>query len=275
VNVIDWIACHAQWLIACWDGVDNEEENGGTAHAIRIFRQGSPRPDLKPPHSGPVTRLFTTRNGSPGRPSPRPPKILCPQAPDLALTKANLAKEGRRMLDLRKRSLQSLDQFNRRAAAILASDPESVDQSRGYLGPMPSSHPQAQRAAQMFGFADRLSTTAQGQWKRWLMAFIALSVTALGAHQMFSTVPHGHEWWHWGWLMVSLLLVLAMLVPIAVGQFPLGSLGILQSLNVKAVAEQYMDYRALAEAARVQYFWKLLGLPECAADFHLLDQREA
>ena len=36
-----------------------------------------------------------------------------------------------------------------------------------------------------------------------------------------------------------------------------------------------MDYRALAEAARVQYFWKLLGLPECAADFHLLDQREA
>ena len=35
-----------------------------------------------------------------------------------------------------------------------------------------------------------------------------------------------------------------------------------------------MDYRSLAEACRVQYFWKRVGIDVCAADFHLFDQRD-
>ena len=37
---------------------------------------------------------------------------------------------------------------------------------------------------------------------------------------------------------------------------------------------RYLDYRALAEACRVQYFWKRAGVKRCVADHFLRDQRD-
>jgi hypothetical protein len=37
---------------------------------------------------------------------------------------------------------------------------------------------------------------------------------------------------------------------------------------------RYLDYRALAEACRVQYFWKLVGIDECASVHFLRQQRD-
>ena len=38
--------------------------------------------------------------------------------------------------------------------------------------------------------------------------------------------------------------------------------------------ERYLDYRALAEACRTQFYWKLAEIQSCAADHFLREQRD-
>ena len=54
------ISLQAQWLIALWDGQDNDKR-GGTASVVRLFREGikQARPVL--PDTGPVAHIMTRR----------------------------------------------------------------------------------------------------------------------------------------------------------------------------------------------------------------------
>ena len=49
----------------------------------------------------------------------------------------------------------------------------------------------------------------------------------------------------------------------------LGGWGLTRRVARREYHRKWLDYRALAEAMRVEFFWKLAGLPQTAADHYL------
>jgi hypothetical protein len=108
--------------------------------------------------------------------------------------------------------------------------------------------------------ADYFAGKAQ-QWRnRQFAMMLGLAIIGLGFEQYYSGPAEGEGWTVGIWLLLSFVFGFLALIPRS-----------LAFLNSEA---KYLDYRALAEACRVQYFWKRSRIIECVADFHLFDQRD-
>lgn len=259
------IARYSQCLLALWDGVDNGKA-GGTSDIVKIYREGIPMqssmPDdlLTPPECGPVEHFWTRRASNKnlipqvkvgGR------RFLHPVPFGHVGDESELGKLERGRWD---KVLSCIDQFNK-DASTLPDFSKDKPYTSGYLCskeqgiPWPSDDVKANRIAKLYASADALSGHAQTKRRSALMYIIALSFIALIFEQAY------------GFFSQPICLAVAIVLVLIAGWKYL-------AVGRERLEEKYLDYRTLAEAARVQFFWHISGISDCASEHYLQDQRD-
>lgn len=246
-----WFSQQALILIALWDG-EQAKGPGGTAEVVQNFREGFAltRPIL--PDAGPVIHIQTRQT-------------LLQQASadfEVGVVRMLPANPGRLLREGEANRwrivLSKIDKFNK----------DSIDaqrtngQSPTCKLPLPQSlsnipkGSKVELARNLFFSADALSVSAQWERDRMFIGLLGLSAMAILLSQVYSSL-----------FSIPTLLACAVGLTVAAACWYLvASQGNLEG--------RYLDYRALAEACRVQYFWKLVGISECASVHFLREQRD-
>jgi hypothetical protein len=247
-----WLSRYAVVLVALWDG-EASPLAGGTAETVREFLEGIPREDVSLPESGPVIQIATRRLRA------MDATIMVGQVIPHAPRPAGLASAGES--ERWATVLQRIDEFNRNARAAVQTMQDKVSEARTWLfGAGNFSDEECSAAAThaswLHAVADRMSFATQRRRDWHLYAILALSLVAMLFQQLYGgPLPQPY-----------LLLAAIVFGGLAYGVFRHG-----QGERLEA---RYLDYRALAEACRTQFYWKLAGIEDCAADHFLREQRD-
>jgi len=291
----DWIVQQCHLLIAIWDGIDSDKA-GGTCMVKNVCLKGETREYLRSPipnmpDTNPVIHIQCVRAGSSGADGIDTTGSLTviwrwPEPIELGAGRpgrANSEKERWRAI------FSHINKFNIDAKRILEGGSQGIAQNRlNYLNggnEIDSSQTgsEAIRASWLFAVSDYLAGTAQTLRDRCFIWMIGFSLAAVFFEQLYSGPDEKP-----GWLALALAFVLIAVAPVVSRRV----FRRLESTHVQAdcpgargyqrvissirdwidAEDKYLDCRALAEACRVQYFWKKAGLSECVADFHLVDQ---
>lgn len=261
------ISRYAQRLIALWDGIALEKP-GGTADVVRMYRTGIPAPRSMPDdiisalECGPVEHFLTRRNSNPEAiPLNKIGKreFLPPTPSGQSADMPTLAQQERSRWD---KVLGCIDRFNLDTKSLPAVD-KSNTYTQGNLisdatlaKQWPLDDERAKGFAWLFAAADALSKTSQKTRLNYFKQIIGLTLIAIFFEQLYSGP-----------------FALPVLLTISIGWALLATWRY-RGINKLRLEEKYLDYRTLAEAARVQFFWKLSGVPDCPADHYLRDQRD-
>lgn len=250
-----FIARHSLRLLALWDGKENGKP-GGTADIVKVFRASIPvrsQSLIDIPEAGTVIHLFVRRASELGIPSEKVGSIelLEPLSPDLGSV-GEIARWDE--------VLASIDRYNALAKKVLSQEAEAIKQRRDWLMayPMPGEHllsQQANAALHLHAVADLISQESQQYRGRLFRYIIGFAFVAILCEQIYSG-PFLFPGWMLGALSSGLVAFF-----------------VFQRGKRIALEERYLEYRALAEACRCQLFWKIAGIPECAADHYLRAQR--
>jgi hypothetical protein len=246
-----YLALHSHVLLALWDGQEAEGP-GGTAEVVRHHRRGTLaglHESLVPeqPCGGPVIHLLTPRAGSD-----------IPPQPAVWLAPIDLA--GREIPFNRESPLARIEAFNRDAVALGESGRAAAEQSCRRLTTEDAAFlkPFELLVAQWHAWADVLSSHFGARAQRahlllFLLAGIAFALYELhhhflaGSHHPPSWQPDGS---HWIWILSSLVTLAAWAV--------------LYLARRRQLESKHLEYRALAEALRVQFYWMAAGINETA-----------
>jgi hypothetical protein len=249
-----YLVTHSQILLAIWDGV-NKSLVGGTSQVVQFRLQGVPEPfapphsELDAPESGPVYHIVTPR-----RSNPEPvgyPFTLHRLYPPGFSSLAEAEKAQRSVYE-------RMDAFNQDSLRYAKELKEKIRQSKDYLFPehlQPTLPAMLRETLDFYAIADLLSQRFQ---KRTQLAFKVVLGCFFGAATFFELYagPTPYEWVLCGYLFMFVLIVIAV------------KWGQSRGYHVK-----YLDYRALAEGLRVQFFWKLSGLRDSVADYYMRKQK--
>jgi len=252
-----YIALHCHVLVAMWDGFDSDRV-GGTAQIVRFRQQGieapaenvpsfcrSDRSALDLPETGPVTHIVTPRSTAPSH------------IDGTAFAVRHLEPASRHSHAQFATVLRHFDDHNGDIESL--RDPHLERATSAQLGPaaLAANDPVLQTLRQRFAGADALAKRFQGRVLGSLVFFVVMALAALGCFEYYAHVEHVRS--------------------------PLGTYVALLSLVWAAhylVVKRYdwqgrfQDDRALAEALRVQYFWRLGGLCCNVADYYLRGQAD-
>ena len=275
-NVAVFIARYAQWLLALWDGQPVDKEGGTydvvtgflTGRSIRGYSIDGSEMQLRLPDTGPVIHVITRRVSN----MTAVPATAVGQAKHKWPTPfrqegdaGNTDKtDGRNNEEERWRDvLRLIDGFNRRARTLLdlvGWAPEHLVPPSGADERKPANE-LAERARALYSIADTLAVREKAARKRMFRIVFSAGLAGLVFEQFYS-----------GPLSAAPVLLLLAVGCVLLAAAP----ALLRRRFERFDAEaRFLDYRALAEACRVQYFWKLGGIAESAADYHLTDQRDS
>lgn len=302
-----YIARHSQILIAVWDGRDLAESH--TAKVVRWHREGAPAPyaarvgELDVAEQAAVCHLHVRRkpkgetdvevsrlkSNEDSRASGEEPIVPRWEYPKLSQaqhhskmpkqwprriiwTVQRLLLAIHRIMHVARRAVsvgtdeerilkqrwQSIERFNADVAAFPPKDSKTILQSRQYLIPDDVAVRQApcvQSLREIYALAD----TAAGYWQKrtWWTVFV-LFVVAFLAVASLETYAH---------LLEDLRWLAGYLICLAVGY------ATFRWTSHHEFQGRWLDYRALAEALRVQTFWRWAGLTDCVADHYLRNFR--
>ncbi|MGE3316136.1 MAG: hypothetical protein AB7O26_13555 [Planctomycetaceae bacterium] len=242
------IARHSQLLIALWDG--REAEQSATWRVIQWQRNGVTAPyaarigELDDAEPGPIYHIVTPRSGSTRPADALALKLLIPQSPDgEVMKKAAILNVWER-----------IDRFNQVSTEIAHRSGEAVQRNKGYVAdeavaarlPTP-----LKVLLDYFALADTASQEYQNRTRRtviWLFVLAFASVISLEVYAHFVPIR-------------PVLLLHLLLLGAGFAWYVLA-----QSREIQG---RYLDYRAFAEALRVQLFWRWAGLSDSAADHYL------
>jgi hypothetical protein len=160
--------------------------------------------------------------------------------------------------ELGDRALRRTDDFNRDAAMLVrrAADPTSLADNLA-LPNGASCAGECMRPLQVFAAADRLSTAYQLRVSRAFQTIFGLATTAAVLYGVFLIFGSGDvELQEWV-LSIYLLTLLA-------------AYGVYYRTKRQQLHDRFVEYRALAEGARVQFYWAACGLDKLAADCYLV-----
>lgn len=284
---------HCDVLIALWDGNENDSAAGGTSEVVAFKRQGIPLSVSGSAHAsldgseiGPVIHVVTPR-----RKDGSPASNVMVRAWGLDLAKHHRGDGIRRIIsrvaeffvhlvgkewqDPRAR-MQPADrreaeawetfrllvtltrEFNSEAAALAVSadGPRRTTQSIDYLFTDPESSlldasakqrglASASHWCRLYGIADTLAQNRQRQFKHDWQLLFAFGVLAFIT---FASLIHYES--------VDTVLLAAYTAFVAVIYV------VFFRARVMRHQEQFLDYRALAEALRVAVYWSILGIDE-------------
>jgi hypothetical protein len=271
VNVSNLIASKAQWLIACWDGLENDTIDGGTSYTVNLFRNGKPSILPVVPDNGPV-KWITTRRLKNYKPDPIG-KIL-----DLAPTTIKISNDSlekisdETYLKTWEEILLKIDSYNKDAKILIKNNYNKLNLKRkNYLQIKDSINESAERASWLFAIADELSQIAGNKRSSRLTLLIISSIIALALHALYAESPIKH--WIWQVMSISIAFF-AYLTVINLPKTLRNIFPSLHNLNTRKIENDYLDYRALAEACRVQYFWDIATLKLSVSDYYLREQRD-
>jgi hypothetical protein len=236
-------ACHV--LLALWDGTDNHK-SGGTADIVHIKQHGerisadeaagAEGEEARKPH-GAVVRIATPRASEAAKPAV---KIEWP---------APRSDVWRRVQAMARR----IRRFNRDAAWLGKHQPGWIAESLRHLhGPKPAppaAVAKLDRMAALYAVADALAIQRQAWVRRGWRLLLGFGLLGLFA---FGEYAHGHD--HPApWLMGYVVVIAA-------------AVGLYWSMKWAKIQPRFLEYRALAEAMRVAFFWRVASLPGDPAD---------
>ena len=247
-----YVVSKSQILIALWDGTESGKV-GGTSAMVKLRTEGL-RDDrdcnLGPPELFPVYHILTPRrsNPNPNGEAYRLREIYPPVFHREERGKSYYAKE-----------LRNLDQFNRHIAtdANRLRD-EAAESKRTMLG---ESHTAMRSLDQVlaldhYAVADALAIRFHRKTVRTHEALHLLVFASFSCLVCFAELGEFRVYW----LVASLLLLAAAVLTHQVGRR-------------RSFDDQSQDYRAVAEGARIRFFWKVAGISDSVADNYLEEQR--
>jgi hypothetical protein len=240
---------YSQVLIAIWDG-GAEIKQGGTYHVIRLklgdLTEFEKKDDFATRRvgTGPVHVVYVRRKSSH---APRIPRLESPV----------LWPEGTNE-ESYSEAYRLLNRFNRDVAEGDEALCKSAEKSRNRLvaeHKVADLSPNMEWAARVYSFADALAGR-YNSWSifRWQIVYLLLAITGL-----LLVWVHFDEKLQW--------------LPLA--GYYIGFLAVAAFIGYEQIAkrrERHEDYRALAEALRVQFFWMVAGLSDFAADNYQTQQ---
>ena len=239
LDVAGYLCQQGQWLIAVWDGKPAEGP-GGTADVVRLFEQGMVNAAGTLPDTGPVIHIRARRKHDDfasqhvGSQSYRWPN---PLNLDLGHTSKDSGQWWR--------VLERIDGFNLLARHCLDEEAIAIRQNRQALG-LPESDTsfagsEADRISWIYAVADRLSLRYQSRRLNSFLWMLRFSLLAIVAEQLYTG-------------------------PLENNPYALAFTIFFVALAVYC--------RALAEACRIQYYWRLNGMTDSTADIFLAEQRD-
>ncbi len=234
-----YIATQSHVLLALWDGVRNKAV-AGTAEVVRFKLEGqihSYDRALDADDCGPVYRIHAPRAGSGGN-ADVPAEWLYPQDSSAEILGTVASR---------------IDRFNRDALRIPVPAAAVADGS-GLLPGLPGRPPGDRRLAATFASADTLARGYQRLTHLVLRSVIVLAVALALTFEVYAEIlPHR--------VMPGIYLaIFSTITALYLWQRRLDAQG------------RYLDYRALAEALRVQFYWRLAGIKESASASYLRKQ---
>ena len=269
-----YIARHSQIFFAFWDGnAETSDTIGGTAHTVAFRLHGAPVPHAPHHHSlvfttttGPVVHIETPRICNPASHSLTcASRILLPAGGsqdsfDQICRRMNLFNRDAHELRKELRSVEDTSKVQ-----LLTSDAESA---RAVLDSLPAA---CQRIASQYATADGLAlhfgTRTLRTWKRMSWGLFAAAVF-FNLHAAFFLV---HEEAPESVARALATIPWALLIFLALSSFT--ATWLYGRAEKHEYQTKYQDYRALAEALRIQFFWRIAGVPDSVVESYLRKQR--
>lgn len=255
VNSGAFIARNCQILIAVWDGITTKRENS-IAPIVRFKLKGVPdlyptiRSPLDPVETGPVYHIVLPKNGSSER--QRDSFIVRKLFPK-SLGKYRKAEKACH------RVYKRINDFNRDVLKLQPRLKDDYQKSKSYL--IPAKMEQTLRAESIsllndYSIADSMAIYFQRRVVKTYIVMFLLSFLAIFFYQIYGyVVPRGPAQ-----------------VELYVGSLVL-ALVFYQIAKRGDYENKYLDYRALAEGLRVQFFWQIAGIRDSVANHYLHKQR--
>jgi hypothetical protein len=239
-RVGEYIAAHSHVLVALWDGQPSDSD-AGTAAVVRLKLEGGadwyPGSVLDPDDAGPVYHLRASRSGRPTDGEGRA-EWLYPEDAD-----------GRTFDTVGLR----IDRFN--AEALTGGGAAALEASAAALLPGLDARPAGDRAvAVAFARADRLAIRYQKITHRVVRITLLLAACLAILFEVYAHVAP------WRSLPIAYLAVFATISALYLWQRRIDAQG------------RYLDYRALAEGLRVQFYWRVAGLDDAVSASYLRRQ---
>lgn len=249
-----YLVTHSQILLAIWDGV-HKNLVGGTSQVVQFRLQGVPEPfapphsELDAPESGPVYHIVTPRRSNP-QPVGHPFTLHRLYPPGFS----SLAEAEKAQRSIYER----MEAFNHDSLKYSKELKDKLRQSKDYLFPehlQPTLPAMLRETLDFYAIADLLSQRFQ---KRTSLAFKVVLACFFAAASAFEL--YAGPWPYEGIIICYLFMFILIYSTVKWGQS--------RGYHVK-----YLDYRALAEGLRVQFFWKLASLRDSVADYYMRKQK--
>jgi hypothetical protein len=249
-----YLAEQSQILIALWDGVDSGKP-GGTSEVVKCQLHGVPRPsdsDLEQPEQFPVYRIATPRASNPvPDKTPFTLEHIYPPAfsGDLAAAQHYYQRAFGNADEFNRLILQGGDKL---AAEAARSQEDCVggDIEETELSPNEAS------MLHRYGFADALAIRHHNKLARTQRVLHILVFLAYTAFVLSTELEN----YRYHFLAASIV-------------FLGGAFWAYLHARFAKLDNKTEDYRALAEACRVRFFWQLAGITASVSDRYLGEQR--
>jgi hypothetical protein len=287
-----FIARYCQILVALWDGESSQKE-GGTSQVVRFVRRGVPRAlvallegtaggaDVEEPMEamegrGVVYHILTPRQSNPTS-TGREPGALARLYPESILEPAAVAARFERIFF-------HIDRFNRDHRRLRSQLETHAKDPRNRLLPVEQAEklPAALSSIEHnYLMTDGLAIEFRGQTRFARIGLFALVFVAVLAFGLYAHVDELQT----VWTMLLYLIALALAyvfwfsfagptenkkrAPLVERRFATG----LRRLERGDIQGKHLDYRALAEGLRVQFYWRLAGLADHVEDRYLSEHR--
>jgi hypothetical protein len=269
-----YVARHAQFLIALWDG-EPPDKPGGTGDIVAFRRTGRfaalpadlasrltevPEPfalqgdPLDAPETGPVHHIVTPRIDRPIPANAFTGRRLAPAEYD------HHPRQRQSYFAQLARAEYHLESFNIDAVRALAQDGPRVARSAERLHPGAFVPTEVAPLRNAFALADTLAHRYRHRTYRTFWTMLILTFLAVAAFEGYA----------------ALATTTAARIPWVVGYIGLLAAADAWYLWVRGrdVRNRFQDYRAFAEGLRVQFYWRLSGLAHAASDYYLRQQRD-
>jgi hypothetical protein len=270
-----FIARHSQLMLALWDGVNDGGPGkvGGTGDVVRLRLDGvPPRYDtttspLSVATGGPVYHIVTPRAGRP--------------LPEHALTRHVLVPE-RQTADAYEELHRRMDHFNADAIEHREALAATRAASKAQLLQVPIAAldeqvqaltPATRVTLERYGFADSLALHFGAQSRKASRQLFGWVFVASLFFNLFHSLPQAHV--SAEATLAERLLGLPWLLLLFLAASLIASVWVYARAEAADYQNKHQDYRALAEAVRVEFFWRMAGLSDLVVDHYLRKQRGA
>ena len=256
-----YLARYSQVLMALWDG-DTTEKAGGTSQVVRYFLSGIPTKfapnvgTLVFPSYGKVIHFSTRRNSQSNIMKEVKVSFLWPE-----ISSNNKPEIYIQLQHNWQAALKQINDFNSDVKQFYNSseNKNKIQESLGYLLGKNFQFDlldiQAQLIAKLYAISDSMSQAAQVKRHSDFLRLIILALIVIVGEQAYGVFVQ--------WSLLAITIGIGVLACL-----------FYQHMQKQRLEFKYLDYRALAEALRIQFFWHISGVSANVADHFLRDQQD-